>query len=98
MLDSHLSAFLMRSICDVLCCGEYDTATLVLEEMGWTVDEAYQEDFPTLDMDALLKQKSEYGADAVCGCAYDEEKHLLIVAKIDRGNSRNSRIMTYQKQ
>ena len=28
-------------------------------------------------MDALLKQKSEYGADAVCGCAYDEEKHLL---------------------
>ena len=48
MLDSHLSAFLMRSICDVLCCGEYDTATLVLEEMGWTVDEAYQEDFPLL--------------------------------------------------
>ena len=98
MLDSHLSAFLMRSICDVLCCGEYDTAARVLEKMGWIVDEAYQEDFPTLDMDALLKQKSEYGADAVCGCAYDEEKHLLIVAKIDRGDSRNSRIMTYQKQ
>ena len=98
MLDSHLSAFLMRSVCDVLSCGEYDTAARVLEKMGWTVDEAYQEDFPALDMDALLKQRSEYGADAVCGCAYDEDKHLLIAAKIDRADSRNSRMMTYQKQ
>ena len=98
MLDSHLSAFLMRSVCDVLSCGEYDTAADVLEKMGWVVDEAYPEDFPALNMDALLKQRSEYGADAVCGCAYDEEKHLLIIAKIDRGDSRNSRIMTYRKQ
>lgn len=98
MLDSHLSAFLMRSVCDVLSCGEYDTAAGVLEKMGWVVDEAYQEDFPALDMDALLKQRSEYGADAVCGCAYDKEKHLLIVAKIDRDDRRNSRIMTYRKQ
>mgnify|MGYP007025191363 CR=1 FL=1 len=43
----------------------------------------------------ILKQKSEYGADAVCGCAYDEEKHLLIIAKIDRGDSRNSRIIKH---
>ena len=96
--DDNLSDFLMRSVCDVLCCGEYDTAVDVLEEMGWISEEAYQENFPTLDIDALLKQKSMYGADAVCGCAYDEEKHLLIVAKIDRGDSRNSRIMTYRKQ
>ncbi len=41
---------------------------------------------------------SEYGADAVCGCAYDEDKHLLIAAKIDRADSRNSRMMAYQKQ
>lgn len=98
MLDRHLSAFLMRSVCDVLSCGEYDTAARVLEKMGWVVDEAYQEDFPALDMDALLKQKSMYGADAVCGCAYDEEKHLLIAAKIDRADSRNSQMMTYQKE
>lgn len=98
MLDSHLSAFLMRSVCDVLSCGEYDTAAPVLEKMGWTADEAYQENFPTLDMDALLKQRSEYGADAVCGCAYDEEKHLLIAAKIDRADSRNGRMMAYQKE
>ena len=96
--DDNLSDFLMRSVCDVLCCGEYDTAVDVLEEMGWISEEAYQENFPTLDIDALLKQKSMYGADAVCGCAYDEEKHLLVAAKIDRGDSRNSRIMTYQKQ
>lgn len=98
IIDDHLSDFLKSSVCDVLCCGEYDTAVEVLEEMGWTSEEAYQEDFPALDMDALLKQRSEYGADAVCGCAYDEDKHLLIAAKIDRADSRNSRIMTYQKQ
>lgn len=98
ILDNHLSDFLMRSICDVLCCGEYDTAALVLEKMGWVVDEAYQEDFPTLDMDALLKQRSEYGADAVCGCAYDEEKHLLIAAKVDRADRRNCTMMTYRKE
>ena len=97
-LDDHLSDFLMRSICDVLCCGEYDTAARVLEKMGWLVDEVYQEDFPTLDMDALLKQRSEYGADAVCGCAYDEEKQLLLAAKIDKADSRNSRIMIYRKE
>ena len=95
---NEMSDFLMRSICDVLCCGEYDTAARVLEKMGWIVDEAYQEDFPTLDMDALLKQRSEYGADAVCGCAYDEEKHLLIAAKIDKADSRNRRIMIYRKE
>lgn len=98
ILDSHLSDFLMRSVCDVLCCDEYDTAVDVLEEMGWISNEVYQEDFPTLDMDALLKQKSIYGTDAVCGCAYDEEKHLLIAAKIDRADSSNCKIMAYRKE
>lgn len=98
ILDGQLSDFLMRSVCDVLCCGEYDTAARVLEKRGWTVAETYQEDFPALDMDALLKQKSEYGADAVCGCAYDEEKHLLIAAKMDKADSRNCKMMTYRKE
>ena len=98
VIDNHLSDFLMRSICDVLCCGEYDTAVDVLKEMGWVSEEAYPEDFPALDMEALLKQKSEYGADAVCGCAYDEEKHLLIAVKVDRADSRNGRMMTYRKE
>lgn len=97
VVDDHLSDFLMRSICDVLCCSEYDTGSEVLEEMGWTSEEAYQEDFPALDMDALLKQKSMYGADAICGCAYDEEKNLLLSAKVDKADSRNCRIMIYTK-
>ncbi len=98
ILDDHLSDFLMRSICDVLCCGEYDTAARVLEKMGWTVGKVYQGDFPALDMDALLKQRSEYGIDVVCGCAYDEEKHLLIAAKVDRADSRNCQIIAYKKE
>ena len=98
VIDNHLSDFLMRSICDVLCCGEYDTAVDVLKEMGWVSEEAYPEDFPARDMEALLKQKSEYGADSVCGCAYDEEKHLLIAVKVDRADSRNGRMMTYRKE
>lgn len=98
IIDDHLSDFLMRSICDVLCCGEYDTAVDVLEEMGWVSDEVYQEDFPTLDMDALLKQKSMYGADAVCGCAYSEADNLLVAVKIDKGDSRNCRMMAYRKE
>lgn len=97
IVDESLSDFLMRSICDVLCCGEYNTAVDVLGEMGWTSEEACQEDFPTLDMNALLKQKSMYGADAVCGCAFDEERNLLLSAKIDRADSRNCRIMVYKK-
>lgn len=97
-IDDNLSDFLMRSICDVLCCGEYDTAVEVLEEMGWISEEAYQENFPTLDMNALLKQKSMYGADAVCGCAYDDEENLLVSVKIDKADSRNSKIMVYRKE
>ena len=45
-----------------------------------------------------IKQKSEYGANSVCGCAYDEEKHLLIAVKVDRADSRNGRMMTYRKE
>ena len=96
--DDNLSDFLMSSVCDVLCCGEYDTAVDVLEEMGWISEEAYQENFPALDMDALLKQKSMYGADAVCGCAYDDEENLLVSVKIDKADSRNSKIMVYRKE
>ena len=96
--DDNLSDFLMRSVCDVLCCGEYDTAVDVLEEMGWISEEAYQENFPTLDMDALLKQKSMYGADAVCGCAYDDEENLIVSVKVDKADSRNSKIMVYRKE
>ncbi len=98
IIDDHLSDFLMRSICDVLCCGEYDTGIDVLEKDGWTAEEVYQEDFPDLDMDALLKQKSMYGADAVCGCAYNEGKKLLLAAKVDKGDSRNCRMMAYRKE
>ena len=98
VLDDHLSDFLMRSICDVLCCGEYDTAARVLKKMGWAVEEAHQEDVSALDMNALLKRRSEYGADAVCGCAYDGEKRLLIAARIDRADSRNCRIMAYTRR
>ena len=57
VIDNHLSDFLMRSICDVLCCGEYDTAVDVLKEMGWVSEEAYPEDFPALNIEALLNQK-----------------------------------------
>lgn len=96
--DDNLSDFLMSSVCDVLCCGEYDTAVDVLEEMGWISEEAYQENFPALDMDTLLKQKSMYGADAVCGCAYDDEENLLVSVKIDKADSRNSKIMVYRKE
>lgn len=96
--DNCLSDFLMRSLCDVLSCKEYDTAAHVLKKMGWIVNEVYQENFPDLNMNNLLKQKSTYGADAVCGCAYDEEKKLLLSAVIDRIDSRNRRIITYRKE
>ena len=51
ILDDHLSDFLMRSICDVLCCGEYDTAARVLEKMGWIVDEAVWNRSKACDLD-----------------------------------------------
>lgn len=97
MLDRHLTDFLLRTLCDVLCCGEYDTAADVLEKSSWRPDEVYPTDFPNLDMAQLLKQKSMYGTEALCGFAYDEANHLLIAAKIDRADERNSRMMAYQK-
>ena len=45
-----------------------------------------------------LQIGSDFGADAVCGCAYDEENNLLVAAKIDKGDSRNCRIMAYRKE
>lgn len=98
LFDEHLSDFLMRALCDVLCCGEYDTAERVLGKMGWTAEQIYPEDIPGLDMDAVLKYKSDYGADAVCGCAYDEEKDFLVSVKIDREDNGNCIIMTYRKK
>lgn len=68
-----------------------------MKKSGWIAAEVRQEDFPSLDMDALLKNKSMYGADAVCGCAYNEARNLLIAAKIDKGDSRNCRMMAYRK-
>lgn len=97
MLDGHVSGFLMRCICDVLCCGEYDTGAEVLEKLGWTSDEAYPEDFPELEFDAMMKQNSMYGGDAVCGCAYDEANNLLVSARIDKEDNRNSKMMVYRK-
>ncbi len=97
VIDSRLTDFLLRSVYDVLCCGEYDTGAEVMEKMDWTAKEASLEDFPALDRLTLLKQPSMYGGDAVCGCAYDAGKNLLVAAKIDRDDSRNCKIMAYQK-
>lgn len=96
--DQRLSDFLMRSLCDVLCCGEYDTAQRVLGKMGWAPKEIYPEDIPGLDLDAVLKYRSTYGADAVCGCAYDEESHFLVSVRVDREEGGVCNIMTYQKK
>lgn len=98
LYDAHLSDFLMRSLCDVLCCGEYDTAGRVLGKMGWVPEECCPEDIPALDMDAVLKYKSTYGADAACGCAYDEEKNLLVCARVDKEDSGNRFMMAYRKE
>lgn len=98
LYDDCLSDFLMRSLCDVLCCGEYDTAERVLKKAGWVPEESDPKDIPGLDMEAVLKYKSTYGGDAVCGCAYDEEKGFLVSVRIDREDPCVCKIMTYRRK
>ncbi len=97
--DDTLSDFLMRSVCDVLCCDEYDTAKRVLTKEGWNVRNLSFEEFSSLPIDssAMLRWRSGYGVDPVCGCAYEEAENRFIFAKVDRGDPQRTVIMEYRK-
>lgn len=86
--DKSVSDFLMRTLCDVLCCGEYGTAERVLKKAGWTARKLRRSDLPGLGCggSAMLRWASTYGADAVCGYGYDEEARRLAVIREDREN------------
>lgn len=86
--DQSVSDFLMRTLCDVLCCGEYGSAERVMKKAGWTVNSLERKDLARLDCDeaSLLRWASTYGADAVCGCCYDEEAGQLLAVRMDRAD------------
>lgn len=97
---AHLSAFLMEILCDALCCGEYHTASRALEKTGWAAQNLCLEDLPKSlkDNSDLFRWKSTYGADAVCGCAYNEEEQTLLAVRLDKGDPENFCGMQYQKR
>ena len=97
--DKCLSDFLMEILCDALCCGEYHTADHALQKAGWTSHKLYSEDLSAwnLDTSAMLRWRSTYGADAICGCAYQEEAQILLAARLDKGNGDNFCGMKYTK-
>lgn len=98
--SKSVSGYLMMVLCDALCCGEYDTAGSVLEEQGWASRELSKMDFSELvgDPAAMLKTASIYGIDALCGCAYDEEQGLLVVARVDKEDEDYFYGMEYRKE
>lgn len=97
--EKHLSDFLMQVLCDALCCGEYQTAERALQKAGWAAHKLHREDLSegNLDMSAMLKWRSTYGADAVCGCVYREEEQTLLAARLDKGDRNHFFGMKYTK-
>ena len=98
--SKSVSSYLMMVLCDALCCGEYDTAGSVLEEQGWESRELSKKDFSELvgEPAAMLKVASMYGADALCGCAYDEGQDLLVVALVDKEDDDYFYGLKYRKE
>ncbi len=86
--EDHISDFLLQTLCDALCCGEYASAERAMKKAGWTPRRLNPEDLPGLgaDMTALLRQKSMYGADTKCGIGYDGTEKRLLAIRIDKGD------------
>lgn len=86
----HLSDFLMQVLCDVLLCECYHTGEKVLKEVGWSLEQVYEDQLEDyhIEMEKALKVQSLYRADVSCGCIYEEgEKLLLVLRKGTKGLS-----------
>lgn len=96
LFDETVSDFLIRTLCDVLCCTYYNTASHILKEAGWTFRKLSKEDLSKQidDMSAMLRCKSKY---TVYGCAYSKEENRLLTVRFDKDNS-NFDSMEYQKE
>lgn len=90
----------MQVLCDVLLCENYDTAIEVLEKDGWTSETLFEDDlaYYEINTDVMLKYKSFYDTDALCGCAYDEDKKLLLVIKMKKDCKEILNCIIYSKE
>lgn len=97
---NSISEFLMLVFCDVLSCEMYDTAMDTLEDEGWNVETLSKKELNNyeIDFDSMVKYPSTYDADALLGCAYDEDNHILLVVKFDESNEEILNCIAYSKK
>ena len=94
-----VSEFLMLVFCDALPCEMYDTVMDTLEEDGWdnkilSVDELNSYE---IDLNSIKKYPSFYDGNALVGCAYDEDNHILLFVKFDEHNGEVLDSIAYSK-
>lgn len=97
---NSISEFLMQVFCDIVSCEMYDTAMDVLEDAGWNVDTLSEEEFDDyeIDFDSMVKYPSCYDGNALLGCAYDEDKNILLVVKFDEDSEKILDCIAYSKE
>lgn len=90
----------MLVFCDILSYEMYDTAMDTLEDEGWEADilSEYELNDYKIDFDAMVKYPSFYDRNALLGCAYDEDKHILLVVKFDENNEEILNCIAYCKE
>ena len=100
LYTNSISEFLMLVFCDILSYEMYDTAMDTLEDEGWEADilSEYELNDYKIDFDAMVKYPSFYDRNALLGCAYDEDKHILLVVKFDENNEEILNCIAYCKE
>ncbi len=100
LYTNSLSEFLMRVFCDVLSCEMYDTAMDALEDEGWSIETSSDEELKNyeIDFDLLVKYPSFYDGNALLGCAYDEDNHILLLVKFDESSGEILNCIAYIKE
>ena len=100
LYTNSLSEFLRWVFCDVLSCEMYDTAMDTLEKNGWDAGILSEDELNVyeIDFDSMDKHPSFYDGNALLGCAYDEDNHILLVVKFDENSGEILNCIAYSKE
>ena len=100
LYTNSISEFLMLVFCDVLSCEMYDTAMDTLEDEGWNSETLSENELDSyeIDFNSMVKYPSPYDEDALLGCAYDEDNHILLIVKFDENSGEVLNCIAYCKE
>lgn len=100
LYTNSLSEFLMLVFCDALSCEMYDTVMDALEEDGWDNKVLSEDELNRyeIDFNSMKKYPSFYDGNALLGCVYDEDNHILLFVKFDETSGEILNGIAYSKE